>query len=505
MSEKAQKAYDEMVKRVKQINLLQSCGSLLGWDERTYMPRNGAGNRAEQQSLLAGIAHEQFTSPQINDLLCQVEGSDLVSDSLSPAAVNTREIRRAYDKKIKIPKELVEEISKTITLAEQAWVEARAKSEFPMFAPYLSKMIDLKRREAEAMGDKKEADDALLDDCEPGGNVENIKKIFADLRKDLIPLVEAIAHSSRKPDISILRRNYPVECQEIFCKAAATAMGFDFNGGRLDVTAHAFCTTIGTGDVRILTNYNPNNLAQALFGVLHEAGHGLYEQGLDQQYFGLPMADSVSLGIHESQSRMWENIIGRSRSFWECFFPRARQIFWEALNGVKLDDFYFAVNDVRPSFIRVTADEATYNLHILLRFEIEHAIFNNDLKTNDIPGVWNEKFEEYLGIRPPDDARGCLQDVHWGAGLVGYFPTYTLGNLYSAQFFAKAKADLGNLDSQFARGEFKPFLGWLRQNIHCHGRRYNASDLVKKVTGQPLNHSYLIDYLKTKYSALYGI
>jgi len=505
MSDKAKKALAELTGRVKQVNLLGSCMALLGWDERTYMPFKGAANRAEQQSLLAGMAHEKFTSSETDDLLSEVEAGDLIKDRLSPDAVNVREIRRVYDKKVKVPKSLVEEISRTTTLSEQAWVEARKKSDFSMFAPWLTKMIDLKSQEAEAVGYKKEPYDALLDDYEPGETATNITRVFTELRRDLVPLVEAITHSTRRPNLSIIERDYPVDRQTILGKAASAAIGFDYDGGRMDVTTHPFCTTIGSGDVRITTRFNQRHFGQAFFGILHETGHGLYEQGLDPQYRGLPMGDAISLGIHESQSRMWENIVGRSKPFWEYFFPRVRQVFWEALSDVKLDDFYFAINDVKPSFIRVEADEATYNLHILLRFEIEHAIFNKEVKTEDIPALWNDKFQKYFGIKPPDDARGCLQDVHWGAGLIGYFPTYTLGNLYSAQFYAKATEDLGNLDEQFTRGKFDSLLVWLREKIHRHGQRYRAEELVKEVTGKPLSHSYLIEYLKEKYSPLYGI
>ena len=505
MTEKAKLALDELTKRIKQINLLSSCMSLLGWDERTYMPPKGAGNRSEQQSLLAGIGHEQFVSTEINDLLSEVEGSDLISDPLSPTAVNIREIRRAYDKRVKIPKDLVEELSKTATLAEHAWDQARKNSDFSEFAPWLSKMMDLRRREAEAIGYEKEPYDALLDNYEPGETGQNIAEVFKNLRKDLLPLVEAIANSPKKPDISILEREYPVELQKKFGRMASEAIGFDYEGGRIDVTTHPFCTTIGPGDVRILTRYNPNHLGQALFGTLHESGHAMYEQGLLPEHYGMPMGDTISLGIHESQSRLWENIVGRSYAFWQHFFPKAQEMFPQALGNVKLDDLYFAANDVRPSFIRVEADEATYNLHILIRFEIEHAIFSGELKIEDIPGVWNEKFTRYLGITPNDNSQGCLQDVHWSAGLIGYFPTYTLGNLYSAQFYTKAKADLGNLDTEFAKGNFSGLLGWLRENIHSQGQRYRAVDLVKEVTGEPLSHKYLIDYLKEKYSPLYGI
>ena len=505
MSEKAKKALEKLINTVKEISVLNSCGALLGWDERTYMPPEGTMNRARQHSLLSGMVHEQFTSPEVGRLLEEIENSNILDDPLSPEAVNVRELRRYYDKAVKIPKSLVEEISKTTTLAQQVWIEARKKSDFAMFSSWLAKITDLKRQKAEAVGYEKEPYDAMLDDFEPGETAENITKVFKSLRQDLVELVGAVTNSSKQPDISIIEREYPVDRQTIFGEAASAAIGFNFNSGRIDITTHPFCTTIGAGDVRITTRYNPNHIGQALFGILHESGHGMYEQGLDRQYSGLPMGEAISLGIHESQSRMWENMVGRSKPFWSYFFPRAQQIFREALSDVNLDDFYFAVNHVKPSFIRVEADEATYNLHILLRFEIEHAIFAGELKTDDIPGVWNEKFKEYFGITPPNDAIGCLQDIHWASGLMGYFPTYTLGNLYAAQFFAKAKEELGDLDDQFARGSFEGLLNWLREKIHRHGQRYRANDLVKHVTGKPLNHEYLINYLREKYKPLYGI
>jgi carboxypeptidase Taq len=296
-----------------------------------------------------------------------------------------------------------------------------------------------------------------------------------------------------------------VDRQEAFGRAAAAAIGFDFEGGRLDVTTHPFCSGIGPGDTRLTTRYNPRDLGDALFSILHEAGHGIYDQGLDPAHFGTPMGQAVSLGIHESQSRMWENFVGRSRAFWEHFFPQARQAFPEALGGVSLDGFYLAINDVRPSFIRVDADEATYNLHIMLRFELEQALIAGKLQALDVPAAWNETFKRYLGLDVPDDARGCLQDTHWSGGAIGYFPTYTLGNLYAAQFFAQALADLRDLDAQFRRGDFAPLKEWLNAKIHRRGKRYRAAELVVAVTGKPLSHQPLMDYLKNKYAPLYGI
>jgi carboxypeptidase Taq len=505
MSDKQNKTLEELYKIVKQASLLSSCAGVLEWDERTYMPVKGAAHRGDQKALLSGMVHEQFTAPKVGELLAAVESAGLARDQSSTDAVNIRELRRLYDKNVRIPKSLVEELARVTTLAENAWMEARKKGDSKEFLPWLAKVVELKRQQAKAVGYKNEPYDALLDDFEPGETAQNIKKVFEGLKPPLVKLVGAIAGSSRKPNVSILEREYDISKQEIIGKMAATAIGFDMDAGRLDITTHPFCTGLGPGDTRITTRYSPRHFGQAFFGIMHETGHALYDQGLDRQHYGLPMGDSVSLGIHESQSRMWENLVGRSKPFWQYFYPWVQKLFWESLGDVTFDDFYFAINDVRPSFIRVEADEVTYNLHILLRFEIEHAIFSGDLKSDDVPGAWNEKFRNYFGMTPPDDAAGCLQDVHWSAGLIGYFPTYTLGNLYASQFFAKAKRDLGDLEEQLSQGQFAGLLGWLRENIHCHGQRYRAEELVKRVTGQPLNHDYLISHLKEKYSPLYEI
>ncbi len=500
-----QEAYEELVRECREIALLGSSGSVLHWDQQTYMPPSGRAFRAEQLGLLARMTHEMFTAPKINELLSQAEESDLVKDEESPEAANIRELRYQYDKATKLPKEFVEEFTKTVSLAQQEWADARKNSDFKKFLPWLEKILDLTKQKAEAYGYEGEPYNALLDDYEPGVTVADVEGVFANLRDELVTLLDKITHAPKKPDVSIVERAYDVELQRVFGESVAAAMGFDFNAGRLDVTTHPFCIGIGPGDTRILTRYNPERLNDALFGIMHEAGHGLYEMGLDKQkYFGTPMAESVSLGIHESQSRMWENQVGRSKPFWKYFFPQAQRLFRKSLDGVSLDDFYAAINDVKPSYIRVEADEATYNLHILLRFELERAMLTGDLKPADVPGEWNSRFEKYLGIKVDKDANGCLQDVHWSAGLIGYFPTYTLGNLYSAQFYAKAKEDIPDLESQFERGNFLPLREWLLTNIHRQGQRYRAKKLCEKVTGKPLDYKPLINYMNAKYGEIYG-
>jgi len=501
----AKQAYTELIQRIKERSLFDSIGSVLGWDERTYMPPKGSGHRAEQMALVARMAHEMLTTPRVGELLDAVERSPLVKDAQSETAVNVREIRRAYDRAVKIPKELVEELARVTTRAQQVWQEARQADNFAAFEPWLSKIVDLKRREAQAIGYKQSPYDALLDEYEPGATAAEITGVFAALRAELVPLIAAIASIGKQPRRDILHRDYPVGRQEIFGQAAAAAIGFDFTAGRLDVTAHPFCSGIGPGDCRLTTRYDARHFNQGFFGILHEAGHGIYDQGLDPDHFGTPLGSAVSLGIHESQSRLWENQVGRSRPFWEHFFPRARQVFPGTLEDVSLDDFVFAVNDVQRSFIRVEADEATYNMHIILRFELEQALIGGDLQAADVPTAWNEKFQKFFDLTPPSQAMGCLQDIHWSMGGLGYFPTYTLGNLYAAQFMDRARRDLGDLDADFRRGDFSGLKSWLTEKIHRPGQRYRPRELCERVTGKPLSHKPLLAYLHRKYAPFYGI
>lgn len=501
-----EEAYAELTARQRTTALLESCASVLGWDEQTYMPPGGAEHRANQLSLLAGMCHERATDPGVEQLLSEIEGTALVADLDSVIAANVREIRRDYERATKLPKRLVEELSHTATLAQQAWVGARKQSNFQQFQPWLEKMVALKREEAQAIGFGDGVPyDALLDAYEPGMTAADISRLFAPLRDELVKLVAAIRESGRQPDRGIITRSYPVAAQREFAISAAQQIGFDFERGRLDTAAHPFCSGFGPGDTRLTTRYDEHHFPGAFFGTLHEAGHGIYDQGLDRAAFGLPAGSACSLGIHESQSRMWENFVGRSRAFWQHFYPLAQGAFPEALSGTAVSDFYWAINDVQPSLIRVEADEATYNLHILLRFDIERPLIAGDLDPVDVPDVWNETFTTYFGITPPDDARGCLQDIHWSAGLIGYFPTYALGNMCAAQFFAAACREIPDLPGAFSRGDFRALKDWLNGKIHTHGRRYRAQKLVQLVTGQPLSHTALIGHLRHKFDELYQL
>jgi len=503
MSEKLDQIYDQLKELHREVNLLVSISALVEWDQRCFMPSGGSDHRAEQTSWLAGKIHKKSTKNKIGELLSELEAAG-IGKGLDPRDVNVREWRHDFDLRTKLPQEFVEDLSRTTSLAQDAWVGARKNNDFGAFQPWLEKIVALKRREADYLGWKNEPYDALLDEYEPGAKTEEVAAVLGGLRDQLVPLLKAIKDSPRKPRLDILHRDYPEAAQEAFSKRVAAAIGFDFNRGRLDVTAHPFCTTIGPNDIRITTRFIRDHVNAAFFGVMHEAGHGLYEQNVLAEHKYTPMGEAVSLGIHESQSRMWENSVGRSLAFWQYWYPEAQKAF-TALKDVSVEDFTFAVNAVEPSFIRVEADETTYNLHILLRFELERALLKGDLQAKDVPAAWNEKFKAYFGLDVPDNANGCLQDIHWSAGLIGYFPTYSLGNLNAAQFFVKATEDLGDLEAMFAKGQFAPLLGWLRTNVHSHGRRYRSADLTKVVTGKPLDSKPLVDYLKKKAEMWYGV
>lgn len=497
--------YDQLCRHARETALLGATEAMLGWDERTMLPPAAGEYRAEQMALLAGMIHVRRTDPRMGEWLQALKESPLAKEPHSDTGATIHQLKRDYDKRVKLPQSLVEELTRTASLGQHAWQSARENDDYESFVPFLEKTYELKRAQAEAIGYKQNPYDALLDDFEPGETTDNVTKVLADLREALVPLVMEICQSGRQPDVSILQRHFKVETQEWFGREAAARVGFDFRRGRLDTTAHPFCSGMGPHDCRITTRYDEHYFPTAFFGILHEAGHGIYDQGLRPELYGLPPSEAVSLGIHESQSRMWENLVGRSLPFWKHFFPSAQQLFPSALGDVTLDEFYFAINDVRPSLIRVEADEATYNLHILIRFELEQVLLKGDLAIRDLPAAWREKYRQYLGIEPPSDADGVLQDIHWSAGLVGYFPTYSLGNLYAAQLFAKADADLGGLAGQFEHGEFHPLRDWLRTNIHEAGQRYPAAELVKRVTGKPLSHAPLIAHLRGKLGPLYGL
>ncbi len=498
-------AYEELTRKVKEEAVLASCVEVLGWDEETYIPAAGVAHRAEQQALLAGLLHDRATDPRLGELFAALEGSDLVADPASAEAVNVRELRRLYDRAIRLPRSLVEELARITSIAQREWVTAYERSDWSLFQPWVEKVVKLKRAEAAALRPDHDLYETMLDEYEPGMTVRQVAALFDALRGELVELVGAIAASPRRANLSILHRPYPLDRQRQFGEIAAAAVGFDFRRGRLDTSPHPFFARLGPSDCRITTRFNPHRFGDGLFGILHEVGHALYEQGLDPDAYGLPIGESVSIGVHESQARLWENTVGRSLPFWRHFYPQVRALFPDALHDVPLDEFYFAINHVAPSLNRVRADEVTYNLHILIRFELERALVADDLDTADVPGAWNELYRRYLGVIPANDAEGCLQDGHWGGGLIGYFPTYTLGNLFAAQLFERASAELRDLDDDFSQGRFDRLLDWLQKRVYRHGQRYTAPRLIEHATGAAPDHQPLLVALRRKYGELYRL
>lgn len=496
-------AYQDLVTELRSLSVLASTSSVLGWDEQVNLPPSGAEHRAAQLASLAGITHQRATSSQLGELIAAAEASELDADSAE--AVVVREAKRSYDRQTKLPQKLVEEMSRVTTLSQQSWVAARRASDFAQFKPWLEQVVSLKREQADILKTNEPSRyDVLLDEYEPGMTTSDVESVFSSLAGELADLVKAVAESSTKVDTAPLKGPYSIPGQRELSRQAAKAIGFDFSAGRIDEAAHPFCSGFGPGDCRLTTRYDESFLSQGLYGTLHEAGHGLYEQGLPNEHYGTCLGDSASLGVHESQSRMWENAIGRSREFWDYIHPVVVELFPDAVNWSP-EAFFLAAGEVTPSLIRVEADEVTYNLHILLRFELEKALIDDGLDVAELPERWNARFKELFGLDVPDDANGCMQDVHWSAGLIGYFPTYTLGNLYAAQLYNAAGKAIGSIPEMVARGEFTPLLSWLREHVHAHGMRYRAPELIERATGETLSHKPLMDSLKAKCAAVYGI
>jgi carboxypeptidase Taq len=492
-------AYEELLYRSRENAVLLSCVEMLSWDELTHMPPGGAENRGEQMALLCGIHHRRSVDRRLGELLSELEAASESFDEAMRA--NVRELRRRYDRANLLPRSLVEEQARVVTVAQREWELAKENDDFARAAPWLEKIVKLKRAEGNCLlvaGKHASAYDALLDDYEPGATSDRLRSLFDELRAGLTPLLARVVGSPQWCPTNVLRREYPIDRQRVFVESVAGALGFDFHRGRLDPTAHPFFSAIGPGDCRITTRYRQNEFGEAFFATMHEVGHALYEQGLDPLHYGSPLGEAASLGIHESQSRIWEMCVGRGLPFWRHFYPLAKQVFHEALHGVSLETFHRAVNHVEVSGNRVRADALTYNLHVMLRFDLERALIAGDLPPAELPAAWREKEREYLGFVSPRDAEGCLQDNHWAGGMFGYFPGYTLGNLIAAQLFAAAERELGGLEATFAEGDFSFLLSWLRDKIHRHGQRYSASDLIQKATGEAFNHSDFLSMLRRR-------
>jgi carboxypeptidase Taq len=504
---------------------------VLHWDQETYMPPGAIGERAEQLAMMEGLIHDRRTSPAIGEGLSALGvplelsspgGAGAASDrraageawgGYEPSGAGLpeteraflRELARVHRRATRLPRRLVTELARETAIGQSRWAEAREKGDFSLFSGQLHKILSLVREKAGCLGYEEHPYDPLLDEYEPWMKTQRVEEVFGGLRSGLKELLDSIRGSGVRVDTSFLKRKYNVEKQRVLSHRVLRSVGYDLRSGRLDESAHPFTTRLGSSDVRLTTRFQEHNLATGIFGTIHECGHGLYELGLEPGLRGSLLAEGASLGIHESQSRTWENLIGRSRPFWRHFHPSLKELFPAALDGIGLEVFYRGVNAVEPSLIRVEADEVTYNLHIILRFELEKALIKGELEVSDLPAAWNHGSQELLGVAPPDDAQGVLQDIHWSGGAFGYFPTYALGNLYAAQFFAALRREVPELDERVARGSFAEVLDWQRRNIHRLGKLVPAPRLCRQVTGEPLGAAHLLSYLKEKFGEIYGI
>ena len=487
--------YHYWVKQLQKIADLRYTQALLEWDQETYMPEKGAEFRGQQISTLASIAHEMFTSEELHLKTLELLQADYL---LSAEKKNVELVHRDITKEKKLPGAFVEKLSRATSTAFHAWHKAKTNNDFSIFREDLEKMVSIKREQAELIGYKSHPYNALLDEFEPGTDVAFLENIFTDIKTKLKPLLDKIL-SKKIDNPNLLHGTFSKEKSLELSVFILQKMGYNMKAGRQDEAAHPFCTTISPLDVRTTTRYTPGLFADMLLSTIHEGGHALYEQGLLPENYGLPAGSATSLGIHESQSRFWENNIGRSKPFWTGLYPTLQQIFGPEIAPLQPDDFYYGVNEITPSLIRTQADELTYHFHILIRYEIEKALIGKEIEVKDLPAVWNEQYEKYLGIKVPSDDKGVLQDVHWAHGGFGYFPTYSLGSFYAAQFFHTANKSLKNLSSDIGCLEFGRLKTWLNENIHQYGRLKSADEICKDVTGESLNIEYFIEYIKEKH------
>jgi carboxypeptidase Taq len=500
MSEKLQQL-KTLLAEVADLNSVQA---LLGWDQQTYMPQGGGEARGNQLATIGKISHQKFTSDEIGKLLSDLEQEFNGAEPDSDEARLLKVTRHDYDQATRVPSEFVAEFAVVTSKAFEAWMEARSKSNFSIFRPHLEKVVELNQRYVTFFPPADHPYDVLLDQFERGMKTADVKAIFDALRPQQVELLRAIAQRPQVDD-SFLHVEYEEKKMWDFSEVIATRFGYDWERGRQDKSAHPFSTNFSINDVRITTRYEPDTPTNMLFSTMHETGHALYELGSNQAYERSPLAGGTSLAVHESQSRMWENLVGRSLPFWEHFYPEFQKLFPSQVGNVDLQTFYKGINKVEPSLIRVNADEATYNMHIMLRLELEIGMVEGAIQVEDLPEIWNARMNEYLGIVPPNDAKGVLQDIHWSGGALGYFSTYALGNLISAQLWEKINADIPDLDEEFRKGEFGALLAWLREKVHVHGRKYEPQELVQRLTGSKINSDAYVRYLKQKFGHIYGL
>ena len=479
---------------------LRHAADLIEWDERVYMPPGGVTVHGEMSAALRRLAHEKFTSSQIGDALQAAREEMADEDADATAARIVRVVDRDYARATRVPADFVAEHAAVVSAAQHTWAEARARSNFAQFVPHLQKVIDLKRRYVAFFPPADHPYDVLLDDYEPGMKTADVRRLFDSLRQRQVAIIKSVA-ARPAPPADFLTKAYAENDIWRFAVDVITAFGFDWARGRQDKSVHPFATGIGASDVRITTRWVDGQPLALLFGTMHEAGHALYEQGVGAEHQRTILEGGASLGVHESQSRLWENMVGRSRPFWDHFFPRLQAACPAQLGNVSAGAFHAAINRVQPTLIRVEADEATYNLHIMLRVELELALIEGSLHVSDLPGTWNAKMQEYLGLTPPDDAKGVLQDIHWSAGLFGYFATYTLGNVIAAQLWDRFGSVHADRDAQIGRGDFSPLLSWLRTELHQHGRKFEPKELVERITGSPVDSEPYLRYLEAKYTS----
>ncbi len=490
---------EKLKKKLSEVNALGSAVAIMDWDQQCLMPPGGAPARAQHAGILSRLAHETFVSDETRNLIESAKSDATHEDDIALLRV----VQRDFDQRTKLPSALVEEKTRLAAIAHEDWVRARTNNDFKAFAPTLEKMFDICREEAECLGYKDHIYDALTDLYEEGATKKSWDQMFDDIRQPMIDLVKSIKESPNQPDDSFFYGKWEESKQKDFTEMIAKAVGFDFERGRQDTAPHPFCTGWSVGDIRITTRYK-DYLGSAIFGTLHEAGHGMYEQGTPIEWDLTPLAGGVSLGFHESQSRTWENIVGRSRAFWTRFMGDLKSTF-PSLPELDLETFYRAINKVEPSLIRVEADEVTYNLHIMIRYEVECAILTGELKIKDLPDYWNSKYEHYLGITPPNDAQGCLQDVHWSQGSAGYFPTYSMGNILSYQIWDCLASEVGDVDTLMAKGDFKPILDWLLENVYRYGRKYTPKELINKIAGRDMDAKPYLNGISRKYEDIYNL